>query len=54
MDELDLKIIELLKTKAVKKQWFDVAQLLRDAERLIKKRVDNNWSEDILNKNKES
>ena len=53
MNELDLRILELLKMKAVKNQWFDIAQKIRDAERLIKKRIDDKWSEDILKQNKE-
>lgn len=50
MDELDLKILELLKMKAVKQQWFDIAQELRNAERMIKKRIEDKESEDLLRK----
>jgi len=52
MDKLDLKILELLKLKAVSKQWFEVAQSIRNAQTLVKLRINNEWAEEILNKNK--
>lgn len=52
MDELELKILKLIKMKAVKEQQFDIAASIRNAERLIKKYLDDKLAQHILNNNK--
>ncbi len=52
MNEKDLKLIVELKLKAAKDQKYDIAYNLKEAETALRQKLNLEWAETILTKQK--